>query len=63
MIMSFKWNEYRDKLRRLKIKHFHKHGGPREPSKDADLYFDWRRLREKPKQDHNNVHPGTEWFP
>ena len=37
--------------------------GPSVPSKDTDLYFDWRRLKEKPKQDHNNVHPGTEWFP
>jgi len=62
MPVRFRWNEYRDKLRRWKIQHLHKHGGPPDPS-DADLYFDWRRLREKPRQNHHNVHPGTEVYP
>ncbi|KAF2818431.1 hypothetical protein CC86DRAFT_413941 [Ophiobolus disseminans] len=62
MPVRFKWREYRDRVRRLKTKYLYKHGGPPEPSKDADLYFDWRRLREKPKQDHHNVHPGNEVY-
>jgi hypothetical protein len=63
MPVRFKWNECRHKIRRLKIKYLNKHGGPPVPSKDADLYFDWRRMRDKPKQTPENVHPGTQWFP
>jgi hypothetical protein len=43
-------------------KYLYKKGGPLVTSEDADLYFDWRRLREKPKQNHENVHPGTQMF-
>jgi hypothetical protein len=51
-----------DWLHRQKTKYLYKKGGPLVTSEDADLYFDWRRLREKPKQNHENVHPGTQMF-
>jgi hypothetical protein len=48
----------KDWFRRQKIKYFHRQGGPRIPNKETNLYFDWRTLRDKPKEDQENVHPG-----
>jgi hypothetical protein len=48
----------KDWLRRQKIKYFHRQGGPRVPNKETDLYFDWRTLRDTPKDDPEHVHPG-----
>jgi hypothetical protein len=50
--------DLKDWLRRQKIKYFHRQGGPRVPSKETDIYFDWRTTRDKPKEDPGNMHPG-----
>jgi hypothetical protein len=50
--------EQKDWLIRQKIKYFHQQGGPRVPSKETNLYFDWRTTRDKPKEDSGNMHPG-----
>ncbi|KAF2127701.1 hypothetical protein P153DRAFT_387433 [Dothidotthia symphoricarpi CBS 119687] len=52
--------KFRGWFRSMKVKYFHKHGGPREPSKETDLYFDWRRMREPDNQTSGNAHPGDE---
>jgi hypothetical protein len=49
-------------LRRQKLKYMYRNGGPRASDKDTALYFDWRRLKIKPRQDHGNVHPGTKFW-
>lgn len=49
----------RDWFRAQKMKYLYRQGGPRDPSKDTDLYFDWRRHHQRPRQDHTNIHPGT----
>jgi hypothetical protein len=61
-IMSQRSQAMRDWLRRQKIKHLHKEGGPVLPSKGTHLYFDWRRLHANPVQKAEDIHPGMQMW-
>jgi hypothetical protein len=49
-------------MRTFLLRHFTKKG--RSPSIDSEtyLYFDWRKLRERPMQNHENIHPGEKFL-
>lgn len=49
----------KDWFRRQKVRWFHTQGGPRKPSKETGLYFDWRGVYQPDKQTPGNAHPGT----
>ncbi|KAH7084553.1 hypothetical protein FB567DRAFT_550551 [Paraphoma chrysanthemicola] len=59
-MMGIRTLKVQDWIRRQKVKYLFHTGGPPTPDRDTKLYFDWRRLRMKPRQDHQNIHPGTQ---
>lgn len=60
MTLQHRLLDAKDWVRRKKIRYLERAGGPQAPSKESYLYFDWRRLRNKPEVNTGNVHPGRQ---
>jgi hypothetical protein len=60
--MKPKLKKITDWFQRQKSKYLHEQSGPAAPNGTTDLYFDWRRLRAKSRQNHANIHPGTQMY-